>query len=131
MEIRGRVFTGMGKGAYYVGHPEYQKRFKDALGYNPYPGTLNLRVEEADSAAAAGKLSSYRGVKVEGFEIGGETFSAVRCYPGRLGESEVAVLAIDITYYNDKVVELISPVYLRGAMSIKDGDVVAAQVLTA
>ena len=42
LTFTGRVFSGIGKGRYYVGHPEYQKRFEAALGYRPYPGTLNV-----------------------------------------------------------------------------------------
>ncbi|MBI3859011.1 MAG: CTP-dependent riboflavin kinase [Thaumarchaeota archaeon] len=122
MEIRGRVFTGMGKGRYYVGHPEYQRRFEAALGYRPYPGTLNVKVEEGDSAKALQELRRMDAIRVDGFKLGEETFSSLRCFPGALGEEKVNLLIIDITYYNERVAELISPTYLRGKLGLRDGD---------
>src|SRR5437867_11092942 len=40
--FHGTVFAGSGRGAYYVGHPEYVKRLKELLGYAAFPGTLNV-----------------------------------------------------------------------------------------
>src|SRR3989442_12142625 len=42
--FHGTVFAGSGRGAYYVGHPEYVKRFKELLGYAAFPGTLKVKL---------------------------------------------------------------------------------------
>ena len=126
--VSGRVFSGMGKGRYYVGHPEYQRRFKECLGYEPYPGTLNVKLEEPGVVRAVRELRTGDGVKVEGFRLGGDSFSALTCYSGDLMGEKVTLLFIDVTYYNETVAELISPTYLRGKLGLRDGDVVSFSV---
>jgi riboflavin kinase, archaea type len=122
LEVRGRVFSGMGKGRYYVGHPEYQRRFKDLLGYAPYPGTLNVKLEEEATIRGLDGLRKKPGKRVNGFEFQGESFSALNCFDGILEGERVTLLFIEVTYYNESVAELISPVYLREKFGLKDGD---------
>ena len=128
LTVSGRVFSGMGKGRYYVGHPEYQKRFKERLGYAPYPGTLNIKIEDSSMIRRLRELKSEDGVKVEGFTLGGESFSALSCFDGTMRGEKVTLLFIDVTFYNETVAELISPTYLRGKMGLRDGDVVSFTV---
>jgi riboflavin kinase, archaea type len=128
LTVTGRVFSGMGKGKYYVGHAEYQKRFKESLGYAPYPGTLNVKLEEGSVIQKLKDLRSQDGTKVEGFTLRGESFSALTCFDAELRGERATLLFIDVTYYNETVAELISPVYLRGKLGLKDGDVVSFNV---
>ena len=128
LTITGRVFSGMGKGRYYVGHPEYQKRFREALGYLPYPGTLNVKLEDEGTVSQLKDIRSRDGTKMGGFTLGRESFSALTCFDGKFRGEKVTLLFIDVTFYNDTVVELISPTYLRGKLGLKDGDLVSFTV---
>lgn len=62
LSFKGRVTTGLGEGQYYISLEGYRKQFIDKLGFEPYPGTLNLQLKEpfARHEAAA--------VKIEGFK---------------------------------------------------------------
>lgn len=124
LKVVGTLFSGMGKGRYYVGHPEYQRRFEKVLGYVPYPGTLNIKLSDRAVIEEVSSIRKGGGVKVDGFSIGGESFSSLNCYDGDLRGERVTLLFIDVTYYNESVAELISPVYLRGKFGLKDGEVV-------
>ena len=42
--LEGTVFTGLGEGAYYISKEPYRKHFIEKLGFEPYPGTLNLKL---------------------------------------------------------------------------------------
>ena len=42
--LEGVLFTGLGEGAYYVTRDKYRKQFMEKLGFDPYPGTLNLKL---------------------------------------------------------------------------------------
>ena len=128
VQVSGRVFSGMGKGRYYVGHPEYQRRFQECLGYEPYAGTLNVKLEDEDTIQKLKELRSADGIKVKGFSLGGESFSALTCFDGELRGERVTLLFIDVTYYNETVAELISPAYLRGKLGLRDGDHVTFSV---
>ncbi len=124
LRFRGRVFSGIGKGSYYVGHPEYQRRFDQALGYRPYPGTLNVKLEGPAPGQLTSRLRSKKGVRIDSFTIAGEGFSALTCFDGKLRGERVTLLIIEVTHYNESVVELISPTFLRGKFGLKDGDLV-------
>ena len=128
LSVAGTLFSGMGKGKYYVGHPEYQRRFRERLGYLPYPGTLNVKLEDQGAIRKLEEARSLDGSKIEGFTLGGETFSALTCFDGELRGEKVTLLFIDVTYYNESVAELISPTYLRGKLGLKDGDPVTFSV---
>ena len=47
--IRGNVFSGLGEGKYYISRTLYMQSFVSKLGYKPYLGTLNLRIQTNDS----------------------------------------------------------------------------------
>ncbi len=128
LTVSGRVFSGMGKGKYYVGHAEYQRRFKERLGYAPYPGTLNVKLEDGNMIQTLKELRASDGLEVEGFTLGGESFSKLTCYAGDLMGEKVTLLFVDVTYYNETVAELISPDYLRGKLGLRDGDMVSFTV---
>ena len=42
--LEGTLFTGLGEGAYYVTRDDYRKQFIEKLGFDPYPGTLNIKL---------------------------------------------------------------------------------------
>ncbi|MDG6909045.1 MAG: CTP-dependent riboflavin kinase [Nitrososphaerota archaeon] len=128
LSVTGTVFSGMGKGKYYVGHPEYQRRFRERLGYSPYPGTLNVKLEDGALIRKLEEIRKADGVKIEGFTLGGESFSSLTCFEGELRGEKVTLLFIDITYYNETVAELVSPAYLRGKLGLKDGEYVTFSV---
>lgn len=118
--VRGRVATGLGEGRYYLSRPAYDKQFSRALGWRPYPGTLNLEVDTAD----ANKLKALRRAPVfliEGFEAEGRTFGGVVCSPATIAEEECAAILPNRTHYTSTL-EIIAPVRLRDALPCKDGD---------
>jgi riboflavin kinase len=128
--IRGRVFTGMGEGAYYVSLNGYRKQFIEKLGFDPYPGTLNLRLVGQDVTLRK-RLEIMDGVIIEGFKDGNRTFGSVKCFKAVVGgKYEGAALIIERTHYGDSVLEVISPYNLREKMSLRDGDVVEVSVDT-
>lgn len=119
--IEGKVFTGIGEGAYYISQEGYRQQFKKKLGFNPFPGTLNLRVP----SSSVEELSSRPGLKIESFKTGNRSFGGGRCYRVRIGSTaRGAVFLPDRTHYPSDVLEVISPYNLRETLSLADGDLV-------
>jgi len=119
--IEGKVFTGIGEGAYYTSQEGYRRQFREKLGFDPFPGTLNLRVP----APSVEELASRPGLKIEGFRSGSRSFGGGRCYPVRVGSgTQGAVFLPDRTHYPSDVLEVISPHNLRQRLSLTDGDLV-------
>jgi len=129
LRISGEVFSGMGEGKYYVSIEGYMKRFEEKLGFTPYPGTLNLRLRTYQDMQARRMLKAYPGIVIEEFEEGGRTFGRVKCFKAIVEGTEGSVLLINRTHYGEDVIEVIAPVYLREALSLKDGDVVTVDVV--
>lgn len=124
--VRGRVATGLGEGRYYLSRPGYDKQFSRALGWRPYPGTLNLEVDTAD----ANKLKALRRAPqhvIAGFEAEGRTFGGVVCSPADIAGEECAAILPNRTHYTSTL-EIIAPVRLRDALPCRDGDELTVNV---
>ena len=127
--IKGTVFTGLGEGAYYVTREGYRRQFVEKLGFEPYPGTLNLRITDPESLRARRELDYYPGIEIKGFEAEGRTFGAGKCFRALVNdEIEAAVVIAYRSHYGPSVLEVISPVYLRGKLGLEDGDEVKVKV---
>ncbi|MCS7094640.1 MAG: DUF120 domain-containing protein [Thaumarchaeota archaeon] len=127
--LEGRVFTGFGEGAFYVSLPKYRQQFREKLGFDPFPGTLNVRLLSLDSINNRRLLNRIADVYIEGFKNGSRTYGGLKAIHGTFNDSELcAVLFIERTHYGSDVVEVISPVYLRGRFALKDGDKVRIRV---
>jgi len=128
--LRGVVFTGLGEGAYYVSREGYKRQFIEKLGFEPYPGTLNLRLVDEDSLRARRELDLYPGIEIKGFTAEGRTFGAGKCFRAVVNdEVEAALVMAYRTHYGPSVIELISPICLRDKLGLKDGDMVKVKVL--
>lgn len=130
--FEGRVFTGLGEGSYYMKKRGYRKQFYKTLGFEPYPGTLNVKLEREDLIEKNKRLRAMGGVKILGFEDTYRTYGDVYVYRAVVEESlDAAVIYAERTHYSEDVVELISPYYLRGKLGLKDGDTIRFKVLLA
>lgn len=124
MRFVGRVFAGLGEGAYYIGLDGYRTQFAKALGFDPYAGTLNVKLEESQQVEQKRQLREFDGLRIQGFQRNGRTYGGARCYRSTVGKERLpaAVLVIDRTHYDDSVLEIISPHFLREMLGLKDGD---------
>ncbi len=126
--FEGRVFSGLYEGAYYLSLPGYRAQIKEKLGFEPYPGTLNLRISEEDLDRRR-RLDRLPSIRIEGFKDLGRGFGGARCYPLLVNEEvEGALIIADRSSYKDDVMEIISPVYLRGHFGLEDGDWVRIRI---
>lgn len=129
--LEGTVFTGLGEGAYYITKEHYKKQFLEKLGFEPYPGTLNLKLTSDYDTKTRTELEAYPAIEVEGFKNGERTFGTVKCFPVLI-ENRVkgAIILAMRTHYDVSVLEIIAPVCLRKALNLKDGNKVKVEVLT-
>ena len=123
LTFRGTVFTGLGEGGYYVSLEGYAGSFAKALGFKPFPGTLNLRLADEAMVEQRRRLDLMKGIEVPGFNDGRRSFGPVKCFRARIsGKHQGAVLAIERTHYDSSVLEVISPSNLRRSLGLEDGD---------
>jgi riboflavin kinase len=117
--VRGKVVTGLGEGRYYISREGYRKAFSSLLGFDPYPGTLNIDVDPIDREKVA-ELKDLDGLLIPPFESEGRTFGAVKCFRAQLQGVEAAAI-FPLRSHHVNVIELISPHALRETLSLADG----------
>ena len=135
LTMSGTVTSGMGEGRHYIQLSGYHEQFVERLGYEPFPGTLNVSLSEAAVRARAG-LDSVEGVPIDGWEDDERTFGPATCYAAELradgGAAEPThVIVPERTHHDEDQLELIAPVKLRGELDLADGDEVRVHVTDA
>jgi riboflavin kinase len=116
LSFKGKVVTGLGEGQYYISLDGYNRQFIEKLGFEPYPGTLNLQLREpfAHHESSA--------IKIAGFKDAARTFGGGKCYPVTIDGVRAAIIRPDRSSYPLNLVEIIAPVNLRKKLGLKDGD---------
>lgn len=128
-EIKGEVFTGLGEGAYYVSLRGYRRQFLKKIGFDPYPGTLNIRLNSPADRRLRRDLERYPNIRIEGFEDGYRTYGWAKCYPAKIDDAvDGMVILLERTHYDDSVLEVIAPVNIREKLSLRDGGTVSVKV---
>ncbi len=119
IQFRGTVVKGLGEGAEYV--TAYSKALEKQLGFDVYPGTLNIKVKELP------KEFLRDPVLIKPPKKGLHPVSCIR-----VGINFIVTGALVLpkkTKHPKNIVELIASVNLREALGLKDGDEVVCQRL--
>ncbi|WP_292470102.1 winged helix-turn-helix domain-containing protein/riboflavin kinase [Methanolobus sp.] len=121
LELRGEVITGLGEGQYYIAKDGYMSQFRDKLDFKPFPGTLNVRLND-ESAQMRDNMDFIDPLIIHGFNDGERSFGGGKCYPIEIEGIKSAVIIPDRTHYPADLLEIIAPLKLREALGISDGD---------
>lgn len=121
LRVTGIVVSGLGEGAYYMSMREYRDQFLTKLGFDPFPGTLNLRLPPG-LLWVRRELEAAPAIIVEGFTSRGRTFGRVKCFPALINHAvEGTVTLINRTHHDTRVIEVIAPINLRKRLSLREG----------
>jgi riboflavin kinase, archaea type len=120
----GVVASGLGQGAYFMSLPWVRDGVRRLIGFRPYPGTLNVRLD-------AEMVAIWQGIR-----DGGSILLAppptepcgARLFPVVVeGDVEAAVIVPDVTRYGEDLLELIAAVHLRSRLGLHDGSLVTVR----
>lgn len=131
IDFEGIVVSGMGEGAYYMALEGYRKQFKEKLGFEPYPGTLNVKLVDQVFMNARRDIGKYPSVFIDGFSDDTRTYGWVKCYKAEINKGEInnaAALVLERTHYDDSMLELIAPISLKESIGIQNGDKISVKV---
>lgn len=128
--LEGALFSGLGEGAYYVTKEGYRKQFIEKLGFDPYPGTLNIKLTTDYDIKSLSELETYPAIMLEGFKDESRTFGPVKCYPAIINNKvKGAVIYAMRSHYGSSVLEIVSSTFLRRQLNLKDGNKVKVEIL--
>lgn len=131
--LEGVVTSGMGEGRHYISLSGYQRQFEDRLGYEPFPGTLNVELRE-DSVRRRRAVSSLEPIPIDGWEDDERTYGPAVCYPATIetatGETydRAHTIAPERTHHDEDQLEVIAPEKLRDELALEDDDHVTVTV---
>mgnify|MGYP001466596874 CR=1 FL=1 len=90
VSISGKILSGLGEGKYYLSIPQYRERIIAQLGFAPYAGTLNVRLNKESAAHKPLLLKGLEPEIISGFERDGRAFGDIFAYPCRIGKINAA-----------------------------------------
>jgi riboflavin kinase len=123
--LRGSVWAGKGRAAGFIVLDWVVTQVRERLGFVPYAGTLNLRLDSAEARATWAQLQDQPAVTLEP-EPG---FCAARCYSVSIeGRFQGAIIRPLIPGYPEDALEVIAPVRLREALPLLDGSEVTLAI---
>ena len=116
MVLRGKVVSGVGSFAYWIG--QLQDHYQRKTGMLLYPGTMNLRLDSEYSLPA-------RVIRLEGAEYGGRV--SVSIVPCSIQGRKAFLLRTDANEnghgdHPKTIIEIASDVRLRDLYHLQDGD---------
>lgn len=126
--LDGVVESGQGAAKEFITLPGYARQFRERLGYEPYPGTLNLAVD-GDRFATA--LQEAEGIRIDAWSDGDDEFGGASCVPVTVGTDERSsarchLIVPDRSRY-EAVAEIMAPNRLRDVLDVSDGDPVSVE----
>ena len=125
--LSGTVVSGIGEGKYYMSLEPYKQQFKTHLGFEPYPGTLNIRLSSS-SLPVRKKIDALDWIRIKGFSTDGRTFGDAKCLPCRIGNISCGIVMPGRTHYPEDIIEVIAPIALRRKLGVEDTDMVTVEV---
>lgn len=125
VEFEGRVCSGLGEGARFVALDWVGREFRRQLGFDAWPGTLNLRMAGEAWQRWRRGLATRAGIVI----APPPGFCAARCFVVKLdGRVRAAAVFPEVSAYPDDKLELVAPLELRAALALRDGDRVRVRV---
>ena len=120
--IRGRLARGVGQGKYFTRLDWARRQFIDKLGIDPFPGTINLIVDDSESRSVWVRLTGTPGVRIDN-PNGGPHECDARCFHVAIeGQVDAAIVLPEVAGYPPNQIEIIAPICVRDALGIDDGD---------
>jgi riboflavin kinase len=123
VELAGTITGGMGEGKHYISLPGYMEQFGQRLGYEPFPGTLNVELDD-ESIRRRGAMETLEPIHIDGWEDEDRTYGPCVCYPATVVSDEeydtAHVIAPERTHHDEDQLELIAPGKLREELALDD-----------
>ena len=129
IDVNGVLVAGMGEGKYYMSLKGYTKQFRDKIGYVPFPGTLNVKLDKKEQIESLRQLTNLDGTKIDGFSDGKRTYGWVKCFSCRInGKVDAQLILLERTHHDLSTIEIISKTEIRKRLGLKNGSAISVRV---
>lgn len=129
VELKGTLVSGMGEGAYYMSLKGYTKQFEKKIGYIPFPGTLNVKLNQKKHTESVRQFDALDGVLIDGFSDGKRTYGWVKCFNAKINKKvDCELIRLERTHHDPSVIELISKKSIRKSAKLSDGSKITIRI---
>ncbi|MFC1800851.1 DUF120 domain-containing protein [Nanoarchaeota archaeon] len=118
-KLKGHVIQGFDEGKYYI--EKYKSKIKQALGFEPFPGTLNIKTNPVKVKSF---LMDINPIIIKPFTTKNRSFGSVELYKVKINGIEGAIIKPERTRHDLSVVELTTYIDLNEMFKVKQGKAV-------
>ena len=118
--ITGKIVSGVGQGAFFTQLVWFQSQCRDKLGFEPFPGTLNLEIslDDVKRIESFEQEADIEFVPPDSEFCSGKAFQVVvEGVP-----AAVVIPAAEVRVHGKNIIEVISDRRLKDALNVDDGD---------
>lgn len=120
LTVTGKIVSGEKKGVVFTQLDWVQLQCQEKLGFKPFPGTLNLEIEEEKTPLIEAFIQKY-GITLVPPD---SNYCTGQVYPASIMGVSGAIVAPadDVRVHAKNIIELIAPTSLKEALDVDDGD---------
>lgn len=116
----------MGVGSLFVSLDWVKEQIREKFGFDPYVGTLNLKMDRDTSSKYQSFTKSRGGILIEPID---DKSCRGKCFEIRIQDEVDGALVIPLVpNYHHNQIEVIAPVNLRKVLGLEDGDEVTIEI---
>ena len=126
LTLTGKIVGGVKQGAFFTQLDWFQAQCRDQLGFEPYPGTLNLEIS-IDDVPIVEKLESEAEIE---FIPPDSEFCSGKAFPVVVEGIPAAVVipAAEVRVHGKNIIEVVAGQRLKDALKVGDGDLVELRI---
>jgi len=126
MQITGVIASGAGKGAYFTRVDWVVQQCAEKLGFIPFPGTLNITIQDRDLPDVQRLLAAAEISLVPT----DPAFCAARVQPVTVRGIPAAVVlpSEDVRIHGHTTIEILAPCHLKRTLGLRDGDLIVVSM---
>ncbi|MBN1169712.1 CTP-dependent riboflavin kinase [Candidatus Micrarchaeota archaeon] len=118
IEISGIITEGLGEGKYYMSLKGYREQIREKLGFDPHPGTLNIKTDKGNR----NQILAGEPAVISGFTDRNRTYGDIFAFPCKI-EGEVGAVIVPLrTSHGQDILEIISGFDIKKKFGKKNGD---------
>lgn len=127
VSLRGIIVSGLGEGRFFTELSWAREQFIGKVGIDPYPGTLNLRLDSSEVLKRWEAWRDHPGITIVPPEAG---FCNGKCFKVLIqGRLPGAIVFPEVAGYPANKLEIIASHNLKEALGVRDGDEIALEVI--
>ena len=120
MKLTGLIQSGAGKGAFFTNLEWVVEQFEKAMGFRPFPGTLNILIRDEDQP----HINAFFSMK--DFELVPDDPQFCSASLKKVKVNGIPAAAVfpseDVHIHGKEVIEIISNCHLKETLNLGDGD---------